>query len=70
MVEIPSWVKIKVYNGKFDSWAWKAWRNGLLSKDDDWAKKKANVIWAMKKEWWWIGLMCAILKVQLENLMK
>ena len=59
-----------MYAETFDSWAWKALRNVLLSKGDDWAMKKANVIWDMKKEWWWIGLMCALLKVQLETLMK
>ena len=30
---------------------------GLLLKNDDWATKNANLVWAMKKEWLWIGLM-------------
>ena len=46
-----------MYDRRFDSWAWKAWRNELLLKDNDCAMKNVNVIWIMKKEWWWIGLM-------------
>ena len=37
-----------MYDGRFDSWAWKAWKNDLLSKNDDWAIKNANVVWAIE----------------------